>query len=140
MHQKLNVSLLVSLLFFVSGCSQNVLPKWLQGEWIVDSETTMEYAKLNIPEESHAENLSIRNLELVLPSMREMKLEISGMEILASIHGQRKITKVEVHKIERNMVSLVQPDGIVTDYHKTDEGFWTTTDTGDIKIFFKRKK
>ena len=140
MHQKLNISLLLSLLFLVSGCSQNGLPKWLQGEWIVDSETTMEYAKSNIPEESHAEDLRIRNLELVLPAMSEMKLEISGMEILASIHGERKINKVKIHKIERNMVSLVQPNGIVTDYHRTDEGFWTTTDQGDIKIFFKRKR
>lgn len=76
---------------------------------------------------------------MVIPMLSTMELNISRNDIVTSFQGQKKLKEIKVYKQTPKQITIIQPDGVLTEYHKTDRGFWTTSDDGKLKIFFKRK-
>ena len=130
----------VALLFVFSGCSQNRTPEWLIGEWVVDTETTLENIKSNPSLEQPLANAISGLQAMLVPMLSGMELAISPKTIITSFQGQKKLTEIKVYNSEPDKVTLIAPDGLMKDYHKVPGGFWIASDDGKVKIFFKKKQ
>jgi hypothetical protein len=137
MNKKLRIIQLAILLILLSGCSQDKLPKWLSGEWTYDVAATME----NLGSNASTETIDVTDglRAGLIPMLKGMKMTFSGYDFIISFQGKRKLNEIEVYESGPNKVTIKQSDGVLRDFNKSENGFWTLSDDGQMKMFFERK-
>jgi len=132
-------SLVILLLVVLPGCTQTQLPEWLVGKWIFDTEATIESSNSAMANQAEPADSLAQLQALVLPMYGTMELSISQKEITATFKGGEKVVDISIHKIESDKVTLKRSNGNLIEYHRTDKGFWTTSDDGKLELYFKKK-
>lgn len=77
--------------------------------------------------------------EPVLPMYGKMKLGISQKEIVYTFKVGEMVMDINIHKNESARILMKRSNGNLIEYHKTDKKFWTISDDGKLKLYFKRK-
>ncbi len=132
-------SLVIILLIALTGCTRKPLPQWLVGKWIFDTEATVESSNSALADPVQASDDLSKMQALVLPMYGTMELGISQKEIVATFKGGEKVVDINIHENDSDKVIMKRSNGNLIEYHKTDKGFWTTSDDGKLKLYFKRK-
>ena len=117
---------LAAFVLLLSGCSRNKVPDWLVGEWTFDVEATMESVGLGL-------------YMVMVPMLNDMEMIISQDNLIISFQGRRTLSEIEIEQREANKITIKLSDGELRDFNKSQNGFWTLADNGQLKMFFKRK-
>lgn len=134
---KFRIIQLVALLILLSGCSQNRIPDWLSGEWTFDVEATTENIKASLSKESV--DITDGLLAAMIPALKDMEMTISQESLITLFNGKKKLSEIEIYQVESNSITLKLNDGDLREFNKSENGFWTLSDDGNLKMFFKRK-
>lgn len=84
-------------------------------------------------------NISDGLRSFLIPGLKGMAISFSEDGQIVSFQGKRTLKEFEVFEKEAGKITLKQSDGSLRDFHKTQDGFWTLSDDGQIQLFFKRK-
>jgi hypothetical protein len=128
---------LTVVMILLTGCSQNKIPKWLSGEWTFDAEATMENLSQSGSGESVDLSAGLRGS--LVPMLNGMEMTFSEDDLIIAFQGKRSLKEIEIYESKADLITIKQSDGDLMDFHKSENGFWTLSDDGQMKMFFERK-
>ncbi|MEM7790381.1 MAG: hypothetical protein AAF546_03175 [Verrucomicrobiota bacterium] len=66
-------------------------------------------------------------------------MKFSENDFIVSFQGKRTLSEFELYESKTDLITIKQSDGDLRDFYKSENGFWTLSDDGQMKMFFERK-